>query len=1251
MHKGDKPFFMKKTINKVDMNKTITKLKALLVVVSLVFIMMATTTKSVTAQNLAPLATASASGNTGQPGWNWNRINDELYGTCGTQLAFCWSAGPPNGSEWMEWSWNKAYPINKIVLDHAETNTRFLTGGTIQYWDGVNWVNHFSFTGLPTLCTNTIDFPLFISDKMRITAFQMTAPGQNSNPNFREIEIWQGALPGTHARVVDTYNDGENCGAPSDSIVVDVQNIGLNRFTNFYVGVTATGTVNGAPLSLSDSVLYNGDSVNTAQTLSVKLFNFNSLNGGVLDIKAWANIANDTTKTDDTVIRRATILGGPSVDPSPSDNDRCGSGEIVLTGGVVTGNTVYWYDAATGGNLVAKGDKFTTPSIKGATSKTYYAAGVKESGDSTHGLGYAGGNFAGAGFSGGNMFSVNVKKPITIDSLHVQLNLSSEQEVVWYMKSGDYASFATNASAWTLVDRAKVQAKGNNNPSSFVLNKPVYLEKGQYSFYIFADENLIFETFTGSRTVRNAALETTHGVALRDTFATQFGGQFAFNGDIFFHEACIKNTRKAAVAEAKPLPVGSDVAKGSTFQGTFVGGSKGQPDIVANPDKVQYSLTPPTGFNNSDFGTTWTIPMLTVQTDNGTTVASTNYKLTNPSSSGNGVLEFEPASGLTDSLVKVSMVLRRTDNGCDSLVERYIFVAPRPQVAFTTNAACKGDAIEFKNTSSITTGTITYEWDFADGTDSDLANPFHSYNVSGTYNTKLIVTSDLGYKDSITVPVSVFEVPSPNFDFINACEGTAVQFSDASTLPSGTQTFIWNFGDGSPNGTGVTTAKTYTNPGIYAVTLTVDVNGCNDKITKYVTQAPRAVPAFTVDLGECDNKDVKFTNTTTAPSFGNVSSIWKFGDNSSSAGINTVHTYNVFNTYTATLVVRTDLGCTDSISNTVSLKESPKADFTISGASCTNENVDFVNGTNVPTGSTNTYEWEFGDANGSTIDNPSHFYPSEGIYTISLKAISTNGCESNKLQTVSIQEKPVSDFTVNKVCEGDETVFINNSTSSSSTLAYQWDLGNTNMPTTTDVKETYASAGSYNVSLIATSTNGCTDTVTRTAVVGAIPTVDIAIASNQTQDGTMNFATTATGVTYKWFFGDGATSDQQNPTYQYKFSTRFTVRLVVTNADGCSNSTTAEIDINPLSVGSINGNNWSIYPNPSAGKFFIKYDGADIAKVKVSDMLGKTITTVSPEFNNGEFAFDLTNQSAGVYIVTLTDVNGNSSTQKVTVSK
>ena len=1236
------------------MRKKITKLWGKLIGVSLILFMVVMGTLSSVAQNIAPLATATGNGSgTFTPYlWNWNRINDLSLGTCGGQEAFIWTTSPPDGTEYMEWDWNQTYPINKITIHHGQTTGRFLTGGTIQYWNGSTWVNHFTFSGLPQVCINDITFPIVVTDKLRIANW-VPGTGQNSNLNFREIQIWQGALPGTHALAKETSNLGGNCGGSSDSISVEIQNIGLVKIGNFYIGTKVSGTVNGSPVTYNDSVLYT-DSIATGQSAIAKLYKFNSINGANLDIVSWARVPNDTNRNDDTVRRNVRVLGSPTSNPTPSNNDRCGSGSVGLTGGAVSGNTVYWYDQAVGGNLMGTGNTFNTPNIAAPNTVTYYAAGVKQSGDSSLNFGLGGSNYAGPGFMGGSMFDLVVNKPVTIDSLSVHLNLSKTQEVVIYVKQGSYSNATTNPSAWTLLDRVKVLAKNFGSATNVPLTKPVYIQPGTYGIYVFADENLIFETIPGSKTVSNTALTATMGIALRDTFATSFGA-FGFNGQFFYHEACVSNTRIPVTATAKPLPVGGAFTKGTTFQGKFDAGTIGQPDIVANPDQIEYSFNPPTGFVNSGYGTgvgkTWNISSITVETTNGTTVPSANYTVTNPSST-NGTFLFKPTTAYTDSTVVVRYHLTRNDNGCDSTVERIIFVAPRPVPGFSSTSACEGDAIEFTNTSTISSGTMKYDWDFADGSSSDLASPFHSYTTGGNYQVKLIVTSNYGYKDSSIKTVNVYEVPKPNFDFVNACEGAPITFTDASTLPGGAPTYVWNFGNGSPNGTGATTAKQYAQPGIYAVTLFVEVNGCSDKITKYVTQAPRAIPAFTVDLGECDNKTVGFKNASTAPSFGVASYLWKFGDLNEATGINVNHTYFTFNTYTATLYAQTDLGCVDSITSTVTLKESPKADFAIGGGICTNESVLFTNNTNVPAGSTNTYEWAFGDANTSQLSSPTHSYPSQGTYTIELKSFSTNGCEGKISKTITVGEKPMSDFVVNKVCAGSPTIFTNNSTVSNGVLNYQWDLGNGTTPTTTDATTTYASAGSYTVSLIASGTNGCSDTTVKTAEVSPIPAVDIIPASTNTGNGGIRFATSATNVTYKWFFGDGGTSDIQNPTYIYPFASKWTVRLVVVSPDGCVNSTTTDVVVNPLSVNGAQEGNFVVYPNPTSGLFYVKYDGqAGVDNIKVTDVLGKVIANYQTEIGNDAVAFDLSSQSAGVYFITLTDVSGNSTFQKVTITR
>ncbi|MDP3927447.1 MAG: hypothetical protein Q8R57_00340, partial [Bacteroidota bacterium] len=142
--------------------------------------------------NIAPNAVATAFGG-GQAPWQWNQINDNIYGTCGTQLAFVWTATPPDGTEWMEWEWTSPKTIGKIVINHAQTTGRFLAGGIIQRWNGSAWVNHHTFSGLSqALCDNDIVLPtLLTSNRLRITGFVCGPTGQQSNVNFREIEIWE----------------------------------------------------------------------------------------------------------------------------------------------------------------------------------------------------------------------------------------------------------------------------------------------------------------------------------------------------------------------------------------------------------------------------------------------------------------------------------------------------------------------------------------------------------------------------------------------------------------------------------------------------------------------------------------------------------------------------------------------------------------------------------------------------------------------------------------------------------------------------------------------------------------------------------------------------------------------------------------------------------------------------------------------------------------------------------------------------
>lgn len=707
-------------------------------------------------------------------------------------------------------------------------------------------------------------------------------------------------------------------------------------------------------------------------------------------------------------------------------------------------------------------------------------------------------------------------------------------------------------------------------------------------------------------------------------------------------------------------PSNATISKGTPFTTTrpLTSGASGDPDIVASGDQLSFEITPPTGFTNSAYNTTWNITGFTVKTSTGRTIAGSYYTYANPSGSTNAKTTFTPDTLLADSTIIISFKVRNTSTGCDSTLSRYIFVAPRPKASFAAINVCDKDVAVFDNTSKIASGAISFFWDFGDGTNSVVGQPSKTFAGPGSYNVKLVVTSPYGYKDSITQTINVFQIPVANFGFVNACEGTAVTMNDNSTVPSGAATFNWDFGTSpASNATGTSTSKLYSAPGIYLVTLKVTVNGCTSTIAKHVTQAPRATPDFTFTPTQCDNGFVDFTNASNSPVFGSASYVWKFGDGIVATEINPSHTYNNFQTFNVTLVANTNLGCADSITKSVTLRETPVSNFSMSASTCTNQPINFTNTTTVPAGHVNTYEWEFGDGNTSSNSSPTHQYASPNTYEIVLKSISSNGCSSEHKSSITIKMKPAADFIAATVCEGQPTLFDNNSrTDDNEPLTYKWMFGNGDSSTATRPSVVYAADGSYNATLTALHPNGCADTKTVSVTVNNVPVVNINSTTANTGDGGYSFATntTGTGYTYYWQFGDGSTSADQNPKYRYPIDGRYIVHLTVTTAEGCVANGVDTIWINVLGVeNTANAGKVGVYPNPSSGKFFVDYNNADLAAIQgitVTDVLGRVVATLPAQTVSGITEIDLSAQPTGIYYLNINTLTGVQ-TVKLTVSK
>ena len=225
-----------------------------------------------------------------------------------------------------------------------------------------------------------------------------------------------------------------------------------------------------------------------------------------------------------------------------------------------------------------------------------------------------------------------------------------------------------------------------------------------------------------------------------------------------------------------------------------------------------------------------------------------------------------------------------------------------------------------------------------------------------------------------------------------------------------------------------------------------------------------------------------------------------------------------------------------------------------------------VNFTDLSTGNPTEWRWDLGNGTISFLQNPSTTYFTAGQYNIKLVVKNASGGSDSitRIQYISIFPIPVVNFaaTPTSGCNPLTVQFTDQSSSGSSSItSWLWDFGDGNTGTVQNPSHTYSSAGNFNVTLRATTSSGCSKTLTRNNFIQ----VGNGVTANFTNTAptgcslpiTINFTNTSSGsgpLTYAWNFGDGGTSTAQHPTHTYTAAGNFTVTLTVTNSTGCTNT-------------------------------------------------------------------------------------------------
>jgi gliding motility-associated-like protein len=165
---------------------------------------------------------------------------------------------------------------------------------------------------------------------------------------------------------------------------------------------------------------------------------------------------------------------------------------------------------------------------------------------------------------------------------------------------------------------------------------------------------------------------------------------------------------------------------------------------------------------------------------------------------------------------------------------------------------------------------------------------------------------------------------------------------------------------------------------------------------------------------------------------------------------------------------------------------------------------------------------------------------------------------------VTVSPLPIAGFLPADGCASSSMTFTNTSTIASGTISgYQWNFGDgTGTSAATNPSYTYSQPGTYTVTLVATSSEGCTDTITHTVVVHPLPVANFMQISAAgcgplvVQFTDSSYIATGNVISWFWDFGDGTSSTDQNPSHTYLTSGTYSVTLTVTSDFGCQNSTT-----------------------------------------------------------------------------------------------
>ena len=561
---------------------------------------------------------------------------------------------------------------------------------------------------------------------------------------------------------------------------------------------------------------------------------------------------------------------------------------------------------------------------------------------------------------------------------------------------------------------------------------------------------------------------------------------------------------------------------------------------------------------------------------------------------GNTATQIGPTPIVTltsGGIVEVELVVM-TDEGCtDTLIQEIDFQLTDIGAFENVAVACDENGVGLN---PLGNPSLNYQWsntNFLD--DANSVSPFANPPTTTTFMVTITDPNNPNCEivQSVQVVVPQEELQAAfTYDIVN-CDSTNVvlTFSDNST-PSGNITnWFWQFSTNQTNENPVTTIVA--NDGdILGVTFQVQsADGCTS-----IIQDTIHVETFTFVLPE--SEIIKCTGLPVNLNDGgnpNFTYSWlpvgSLNDPQSANPIaNPVET-------TEYCVIVSNGDCSQESCVTVVVPETPlMANFSYNVSDCIDEAViNFTDQSQVGLGNIIAWNWTFSDGTTSNLENPSVTVNQSTTLEATLEVITSDGCEANFSQEVTINLLSIQIPNQVVLCEGDP-IQLNPGGNPNHQYTWSPSAGLTN----TNVASPFAFPISSTSYAVTVSDGDCELVQTVLVVVPDVPLTsafsfniedctDVAIIDfeDQSEYSPGNI------VEWNWQFSNGDSSILANPSLTIDQSQTLIVTLEVLTDDGCTDIVTQSLDVSLIDINVpsslINCNGIGVELNPAGDPTYI----------------------------------------------------------------